>query len=447
MGTLRSIPVPLAMWRKTICIGKIAPIFISETELAIHVINAFQARDKSQKRPLAQIEVEHADAPPIRKKSASKKRARAAAIDPSSSYEWWSDFIHACGLPQDAPPDSLLPPVTFNDDSAKEWIVIVYLSSVLTSLGPRREAFLIQRARSLDDVWSAVSSDIVSPSCRLAQPETRVGPDVSLPAPSSEVANSPHDGAGIPFDDLIRMMEEPLPLTNQGALQDITAAVEPTAAETTPFLFVEGNPLSALSSIALGEERNEPLTASHSVLDPSMPPEETGILVEPSSQPAGPAAAGQGDASPIPDPDETNNTEGGLFVPLPPASDLPVAAREALGVLEARLAALRSEVVGTAGQISMVRDQHTSLLSTQREKSARASLLHMLASCLDRSVAEDTQHSVALAARLLSLEAEQSKIHTTIAALEAEVDLLRASATGGIKDFPKSHEVLDAIRN
>ncbi|MQM05727.1 hypothetical protein Taro_038542, partial [Colocasia esculenta] len=205
---------------------------------------------------------------------------------------------------------------------------------------------------------SVLPSDIVSPSRRLAQPETRVGPDISLPVPSSEVANSPHDGAdgatfsphismhvdpastvhtasvepllssllstdqSIPFDDLIRMMEEPLPLTNQGALQEITAAAEPTAAETTSFLFVEatldqGNPLSALSSIALNEERNEPPTASHSVLDPSMPPEEIGIFVVPLSQPAGSAATGQGDASPIPGPNETNNTEGGLFVPLP----------------------------------------------------------------------------------------------------------------------------------
>ncbi|MQM12818.1 hypothetical protein Taro_045737, partial [Colocasia esculenta] len=151
-------------------------------ELAIHVINVFQARDKLQKRPLAQVEFEHADTPPISKKSASKKRARDAAIDPPSSYEWWSDFVHACGLPQDAPPDSLLPSDTFNDDLAKDWIV--YLSSVLTSLGTRREAFLVQRARNT-----------VSPSCRLAQPETRVRPIVSLPVPSSEVANSPHDGA------------------------------------------------------------------------------------------------------------------------------------------------------------------------------------------------------------------------------------------------------------
>ncbi|MQM07974.1 hypothetical protein Taro_040821 [Colocasia esculenta] len=281
--------------------------------------------------------------------------------------------------------------------------------------------------------------------------------------PSMENPEDPN--FSIPFDDLIRMMEEPLPLTNQGTLQDITAAAEPTVAETTPFLFVEatpdqGNPLSALSSIALNEERNEPPTASHSVLDPSMPPEEIGILIEPLSQPAGPDEANFGATSPLnasePDSSETCVISGDhsesteplsgetqqLSIAFEAACDIDEVSShpslvasgldrspQALGVLEARLVALRSEAVGTAGQISMVRDQHTSLLSTQREKSARASLLRMLASCLDRSVTEGTRHSVALAARLLSLEAEQSKIHATIAALEAEVDLLRASAS------------------
>ncbi|MQL77874.1 hypothetical protein Taro_010287, partial [Colocasia esculenta] len=97
----------------------------------------------------------------------------------------------------------------------------------------------------------------------------------------------------------------------------------------------------------------------------------------------------------------------------------------ALEVLKDRLAALRSEAIGTASQISIVRDQHTSLLSTQRKQSAHSDLLRMLALCLDRSVTEDTQHSVALAARLLSLEAEQSRIHAAIVALESEVDRLR----------------------
>ncbi|MQL81823.1 hypothetical protein Taro_014294 [Colocasia esculenta] len=450
------------------------------SELAIHVINAFQARDKSQKRPLAQIEVEHADTPPTL-------------------------FMHV-GYHKMHPQTLYSPPATINDDSAKEWIA--YLNNVLTSLGPRREAFLIQRAFCLDDVWSVVSSDTVSPSRRLAQPETRVGPDISLPIPSSDVANSPHDGAeargghsreddvddwdyeldvtdipilnsnwdpsmdnpedpnfSIPFDDLMRMMEEPLPTIDQGALQDITAVVEPRTAEPTPFLSTEatsdqGNPLFVSTSIALHEEKT---------------------------------VIGQDDLSPVPDPGETNNNGGDSFVPMSPASNLPVVVKkvevaikpsehlletcvisgdhsesteplsgeaqqlsiafeaacdaaevsshpslaasgldrslQALEVLEAWLAALRSEVVGTAGQISMVRDQHTSLVSTQREKLARATLLRMLASCLDWSIAEDTQHSVALTARLLSLEAEQSKIHVTITALEAEVDLLRASAT------------------
>ncbi|MQM04748.1 hypothetical protein Taro_037552 [Colocasia esculenta] len=162
-------------------------------------------------------EAGHVDASPIRKKSASKKKASVAAPNPASSYEWWSDFVHACGLPPDAPADSLLPPDTFSDDLAKEWIV--YLSSVLTSLGPHRKAFLVQRARSLDDVWSAVSSgarelglfpqtviprplesvlpsNTVSPSRHLAQPETRVRPDISLPALFPEATDSPHDDAG-----------------------------------------------------------------------------------------------------------------------------------------------------------------------------------------------------------------------------------------------------------
>ncbi|MQL68421.1 hypothetical protein Taro_000670 [Colocasia esculenta] len=526
-------------------------------ELAIHVINAFQARDKSRKHPLAQVEVEHADNHPIRKKSASKKRGRAAALDPLPSYQWWSDFVHACGLPPDVPADSLLPPDTFSDDSAKEWIV--YLSSVLTSLGPRREAFLIQRARSLDDVWSAVSSgarelglfpqtviprplesvlpsDTVSPSFRVAQPVTRVRPTVSLSVPSSEAANSPHDGAGgatfsphisihvelaspvhadipilnpnwdpsmensedpnfsIPFDDLMTMVEEPLPTPDQGTLQDITAVVEPTATEAPPFPSTEGtldqgNPLSLSTPIALTEEKSETPAPSHPPLDFSAPHEETGIPVEPLPQPSDPVAIGQDELSPAPDPGKTNNNGGDSFVPLSPALDLPfvlekveVAIKsfehlshvensdvtspldasgpdssetyvifgdhsesteplsgethqlsivfeatcddaevsshpslavsgldrspQALEVLEGRLAALRGEAIDTTSQISMLRDQHTSLLSRQREESARVTLLRMLASCLDRSVAEDVRHSVALTVRLLSLEVE-----------------------------------------
>ncbi|MQL96552.1 hypothetical protein Taro_029230 [Colocasia esculenta] len=659
-------------------------------ELAIHVINAFQARDKSRKHPLAQVEVEHADNHPVRKKSASKKRARAAALDPPPSYQWWSDFVHACGLPPDAPADSLLPPDTFSDDSAKEWIV--YLRSVLTSLGPRREAFLVQRARSLDDVWSAVSSgarelglfpqtviprslesvlpsNTVSPSCRVAQPETRVRPTVCLSVPSSEVGRPFHliflymwsqlvqcmqvmiviiscgfpslantslmhllvpslipttstepllssllskdqnvepmplvseaqgghsreddvddwdyelDVTDIPilnlnwdpsmenpedpnfsilFDDLMTMMEEPLPTPDQGVLQDITAVVEPTATEAPPFPSTEGtsdqgNPLSPSTPIALNVEKSETPAPSHPPLDFSAPHEETGIPVEPLPQPSDPginyafpfvkydfcdlqscfqfcfpglfgvstfplllliyffsscftAAIGQDELSPAPDPGKTNNNGDDSFVPLHPASDLPfvvekvevaiksfehlsdvensdatspldasgpdssetyvisgdhsesteplsgetqqlsitfeaacddaeVSSRpslaasgldrspQALEVLEGRLAALRGEAIGTAGQISMVRDQHASLLSRQREESARATLLRMLASCLDRLVTEDVRHSIALTVRLLSLEVEQNRIHAAIAVLEAEVDSLRA---------------------
>ncbi|MQL75070.1 hypothetical protein Taro_007447, partial [Colocasia esculenta] len=371
------------------------------------------------KRPLVQREAGHVDASPIRKKSASKKKARVAAPDPASSYEWWSDFVHACGLPSDAPADSLLPPDTFSDDSVKEWIV--YLSSVLTSLGPRLEAFLVQRARSLDDVWSAVSSDIVSPSRRLAQPETRVRPDISLPALFPEATDSPRDDAdgaafspyismhvdpagavhaastepllssllskdqnvepmplvsgaqgghsreddvddwdyeldvtdipilnlnwdpsmenpkdpnfSISFDDLMMMMEEPFPTPDQGTLQDIAAIVEPTATEISPFPSIEGtsdqgNPLSVSTSTALNEEKSEPPAPSHRPLDLSVPHEETGIPVKPLSQPSDPVVIGQGDLLPVPDPGETNNNGDDSSVPVPPASDLPTAAKE-----------------------------------------------------------------------------------------------------------------------
>ncbi|MQL78804.1 hypothetical protein Taro_011239, partial [Colocasia esculenta] len=103
---------------------------------------------------------------------------------------------------------------------------------------------------------------------------------------------------------------------------------------------------------------------------------------------------------------------------------------QALGVLEARLDALRSEVAGLTDQISVARAQHTSLLARQREGSARASLLHMLASHLDRSVAEDVRHSIALTIGLSSLEVERSRARAAITALEAEADLLRASDVG-----------------
>ncbi|MQL80932.1 hypothetical protein Taro_013386 [Colocasia esculenta] len=297
--------------------------------------------------------------------------------------------------------------------------------------------------------------------------------------PSMET-DDPH--FSVPFDDLMEMMRDPLPAVNEVVPQATTVAVESIPAHATPSLYVEatpnqGNPLSVSASIALNEGENELPTPSHPLLDSSMPHKEMGIPDKPSSQPFGPAMTGQGDPSPMPNLGVPNNDEEGSFAPLPPALDLPAATTEeevpakpsecfsnvensgatsplnasepisletfmisgdhrldrspqALEVLEARLAALRIEAVGTAGQNFMVRDQHTSLLSTQREKSARATLLRMLASCMDRSVAEEVQHSVALAARLLSLEVEQSRIHATIAALEAEVDLLRASDIG-----------------
>ncbi|MQL89257.1 hypothetical protein Taro_021830 [Colocasia esculenta] len=417
------------------------------------------------------------------------------------------------GYRQMPPWNSLLPPGAFNDDLFKEWLA--YLNNVLTFLGPHREAFLIQRARRLDDVWSVVSSDTVSPR-HLAQPETHAGSDISLPMPSPEVANSPHDGAGIPFDDLMTMMEGPLPTTDRGALQDITAVVEPTVAETPPFPSIEatsdqGNPLPVSISITLNEEKSEPPAPSHPLLDPSVPHEEKGALAEPLSQPSDPGTNyefpfvkcnGQDDLSPVPDFGMTNNNGSDSFVPMPPALDLPFVVEkvevaikpfehlsdvensnvtspldasepdysetyvisddqserteplsgetqqlsitfeaacddaelsshssldvsgldrspQALEVLEGWLAALRGEAIGTAGQISM------------REESARATLLRMLASCLDRSVAEDMQHSIALIIRLLSLEVEQNRIHVAIAVLEAK----------GIKGFPESRRL------
>ncbi|MQL98981.1 hypothetical protein Taro_031696 [Colocasia esculenta] len=187
----------------------------------------------------------------------------------------------------------------------------------------------------------------------------------------------------IPFDDLMEMMRDPLPAINEEVPQATTIVVESIAGDAAVSLPIEG--------------KNELPTPFHLLLDSSVPHEETGIPDKPSSQPSEPGL----DRSP-----------------------------QALEVLKAQLATLRSEAIGTTGKISMVRDQHTSLLSTQKKKSARATLLRMLASYLDRSVAEDMQDSIALAARLLSLEAKQSKIHATINALEAEVDLLRACATG-----------------
>ncbi|MQL69441.1 hypothetical protein Taro_001745 [Colocasia esculenta] len=51
---------------------------------------------------------------------------------------------------------SLLPPESFNADLGQQWIE--FLSTTLISFGPRREAFLVKRARCLDDVWTALSS-------------------------------------------------------------------------------------------------------------------------------------------------------------------------------------------------------------------------------------------------------------------------------------------------
>ncbi|MQL69390.1 hypothetical protein Taro_001673 [Colocasia esculenta] len=52
----------------------------------------------------------------------------------------------------------------------------------------------------------------------------------------------------------------------------------------------------------------------------------------------------------------------------------------------------------------------------------------MLASHLDRSVAEDVRHSIALTIGLSSLEVERSRARAAITALEAEADHLRDGA-------------------
>ncbi|MQL88932.1 hypothetical protein Taro_021495 [Colocasia esculenta] len=560
---------------------------------AAQVIEAFKARENSQKRPLAQREAGHVDAPPIRKKSASKKKTRVAAPDPTSSYEWWSDFVHACGLPQDAPTDSLLFPNTFSDDLAKEWIA--YLSSVLTSLGPRREAFLVQRARTLGNVWSAVSSGArelglspqtvipqplgsvlpsgtVSASCRVARPETRTVPNISSPTPPSEVVGSPPCGAdgasfsphismhvdsvgavhedglpfslhhssprvlpdtvqtesverlpgslqfndqndvalpsalaahkglsqdddiddwdyemdvtdipildpdwdpsmedpdnpcfSIPFDDLMEMMKDPPPTIDQGvplAIMDTVGSVATGATSphvTAPLSGLpmtchdtetSDQPLSLRSELAMISQDAPQLTA----LDFPMVTTEANAAANPSGylldveKPLDANEPGSLETCAIPD-DYGENTEplsgetqqlsgaiGGISdteeVSSHPSWAVSGLERssQTLEILEARLVTLRGEAISAASQISLVRGEHASLLSTQKEQSARASLLRILAHYLDQSAAEDMRCSVDVAARLSSLEMEQSRLQAALATLEVEVDSLRASA-------------------
>ncbi|MQL88400.1 hypothetical protein Taro_020959 [Colocasia esculenta] len=625
------------------------------SDLATQLVEAFKAREKLQKRPLAEGDVERAGSPPTRKKSASKRRARVAAPDRASSYEWWSDFVHACGLPQDALTDSLLPPDTFSDDPAKEWIA--YLSSALTTLGPRREAFLVQRARTLGDVWSAVSSGAqelglspqtviprplesvlpsgtVSPSCRAAQPETRTVPNISSPTPPFEMASSPPCGAdGASFSPHISMHvdsvgavhEDGLPLTPHhslhraspdavqterlpGCLQsndqnDVPLPSAPAAhnkpsqdddiddwdyemdVTDIPILDPDWNPsmedpdnpcfsipfddlMEMIQDPPLTVDQGVPLaiigtvgSAATGATSPHVTAPLSGLPMtchdtKTSDQPLS-LRSGLGihnillnfiiscnflvpalliiaffflcsitiisqDAPLLtPDPAAMDGQGGDSFAPLLTALDFPVATTEAntaanpsgclleifvmtlafcthvlldvekpldanepdssetcaisddhgenteplsgetrqlssamdgvydteevsshpswvvsgleqssqtLEILEARLVTLRSEAIGTASQISLVRDEHASLLSTQKEQSAPASLLHILASYLDRSAAEDMRCFVDLAARLSSLEMEQSRLQAAITALEIEVDSLRASA-------------------
>ncbi|MQM10340.1 hypothetical protein Taro_043233, partial [Colocasia esculenta] len=339
------------------------------------------------KRPLAQREAGHVDGPPIRKKSASKKKTRVAAPDPTSSYKWWSDFVHACGLPPDAPADSLLSPDTFSNDLAKEWII--YLSSVLTSLGPRREAFLVQRARSLDDVWSAVSSgarelglfpqtliprplesvlpsDTVSPR-RLAQPETLVRPDISLPVPSPEAANSPRDGAGgATFSPHISMRVEPSGPVHAAPIEPLLSSLLSKDQNVEPIPFVseaqgghsreddvddwdyelDVTDIPILNpnwdpSMENPEDPNFsiPFADLLTMMEDPLPTLEPGALQDITTV-VGPTAAeaphfpfievvvGQGVLLPVPDPGETNNNGDDSSLPVPPTSNLPAAAKE-----------------------------------------------------------------------------------------------------------------------
>ncbi|MQL79706.1 hypothetical protein Taro_012153, partial [Colocasia esculenta] len=561
--------------------------------LATQVIEAFKAREKSQKRPLAEGDVELAGTPRPRKKSASKRRARVAAPDRASSYEWWSDFVHACGLPQDAPTDSLLFPDTFSDDPAKEWIA--YLSSALTTLGPRREAFLVQRARTLGDVWLAVSSGAlelglspqtvipqplefvlpsgtVSPSRRVAQPETRTVPNINSPTPPSEVVGSPPCGAdgasfsphismhvdsvgavhadglpfsvhhssprvspdtvqtgsverlpgslqfndqndvplpsalaapkglsqddniddwdyemdvtdipildpdwdpsmedpdnpcfSIPFDDLMEMMQDPPPSIGQEVPLAIVDTVGlATTGATSPHITA---PLSGLPmtchDTGISDQplslRSEPATIGQdapllTALDFPMVTAEANAAASPAGylldveKPSDANEPGSLETYAIPD-DHGENTEtlsgetqqlssamGGISdteeVSSHPSWAVSGLERssQTLEILESRLVTLRGEAISAASQISLVRDEHASLLSTQKEQSASASLLRILAHYLDQSAAEDVRRSVDVAARLSSLEMEQSRLQAAIATLEVEVDSLRASA-------------------
>ncbi|MQL89942.1 hypothetical protein Taro_022507 [Colocasia esculenta] len=494
---------------------------------------------------------------------------------------------------------------TFSDDLAKEWIA--YLSSVLTSLGPRREAFLVQRARTLGDVWSAVSSGArelglspqtvipqplgsvlpsgtVSPSCRVARPETRTVPNISSPTPPSEAVGSPPCGAdgasfsphismhvdsvgavhedGLPFSfhrssprvlpDTVQTAESverlpgslqsndqndvPLPsalvahkgLSQDDDIDDWDYEIDVTDIpildpDWDPSMEDPDNPCFSIPFDDLMEMMQDPppsidqevplaimdtvglattgATSPHITAPLSGLPmtcHDTETSDQPSSLRSEPAMISPDAPLPIPDPAAMSGQGGDSSAPLLTTLDLPMVTIEAnaaahpsgclldepdssdtcaisddhgenteplsgetrqlssamdgvydteevsshpswavsglerssqtLEILEARLVSLRSEAIGAASQISLVRDEHASLLSTQEERSARASLLHILASYLDRSAAEDMQRSEDLAARLSFLETEQSRLQAAIAALEIEVDSLRASA-------------------
>ncbi|MQL80405.1 hypothetical protein Taro_012864 [Colocasia esculenta] len=261
---------------------------------------------------------------------------------------------------------------------------------------------------------------------------------------------------GIPFDDLMEMMKDPPPTIDQGVPLAIMGTVGSVATgATSPHVTA---PLSSLPMPCHDTEtsdqplslRSGPDAPLLTALDFPIATAEANAAANPSGylldaeKPLDANEPGPLETCAIPD-DHGENTEplsgetqqlssamGGFPTPrrcLHTHLGLFQRSSQTLEILEARLVTLRGEAISAASQISLVRDEHASLLSTQQEQLARASLLRILAHYLDQSAAEDMRRSVDVAARLSSLEMEQSRLQAAIATLEVEVDSLRASAT------------------
>ncbi|MQM01462.1 hypothetical protein Taro_034224 [Colocasia esculenta] len=325
------------------------------------------------------------------------------------------------------------------------------LGLCVSTMVPRPPQFLLEGTEPVEPLLSSLQSNdqdvVLLPSAPETHEELPKDDDIDdwdyeldvtdIPIldpnwdPSMENPDDPH--FSIPFDDLMEMMRDPLPAVNEEVPQATIVATESIVADDTPSLPVEamttqGDPSPMPNTGVTNNDEDVENSGATSPLNASEPDSsETCVISSDHSESTEPLS-GETQQLSIAFEAACDATEVSSHPSLA-ASGLDRSPR-ALEVLEARLTALRSEAVGTASQISMVRDQHTFLLSTQREKSARATLLRILESCLDRSIVEDAQRSVALATKLLSLEAEQSRIHATITALEAEVDLLRASDIG-----------------